>query len=168
MTRGGKRQGSGRPKLYKSPTKTVRLPIDEIDSVMRFIENKDFFKLPLYGSKVSAGFPSPADDYIEEYLNLNDLIKHPTTTFFVRVSGHSMKDAGINENDILIVDRSLSPTHGKIVIAVLQGQLTVKRIHKENNKLFLMPANTEFSPIEVKEEDDIHIWGVVTKVIHDM
>ncbi len=168
MTRGGKRLGSGRPKLYKSPTKTVRLPIDQIAFIKQVLDNKTLFKLPLYSSHVSAGFPSPADDHIEEHLDLNDLIKHPAATFLVRVSGHSMKDAGIHENDILIVDRSISPTHGKIVIAVLQGQLTVKKLQCEKNKLFLMPANAEFSPIEVKEEDNIHIWGVVTKVIHDM
>lgn len=168
MSRGGARAGAGRPKRYGCETKQVRLPVTAVASVMQFIENKNSAKLPLYSSKVPAGFPSPADDHIEEHLDLNDLIKHPAATFLVRVSGHSMKDAGINENDILIVDRSLTPVHGKIVVAALDGQLTVKRIHKKDGKLFLMPANSEFSPIEVEEENDIHIWGVVTKVIHDM
>lgn len=168
MTRGGARKGAGRPRAFKAPTKAVRLPITEITAVMQFLENKDYFSLPFYSAKVPAGFPSPADDHIEEHLNLNDLIKHPAATFLVRVSGRSMIDAGIHENDILIVDRSLTPMHGKVVIAVIQGQLTVKRLHRKGNTLFLMPANEEFSPIPITEEDDIHIWGVVTKVIHDL
>ena len=168
MTRGGARKGAGRPQRFGCETKQVRLPVTDIDAVMRFIETKQHYKLPLYSSKVPAGFPSPADDHIEEHLDLNDLIKHPAATFLVRVSGHSMKDAGILENDILIVDRSITPAHGKVVIAALDGQLTVKRLQKKDGKLFLMPANTEFTPIEVTAENDIHIWGVVTKVIHDM
>jgi DNA polymerase V len=168
MPRGGARVGAGRPKRYGCETKQVRLPVTAIKSVMQFIEDKQNLKLPLFSSKVPAGFPSPADDHVEEHLDLNDLIKHPAATFLVRVSGHSMKDAGIHENDILIVDRSLLPTQDKVVVAAVDGQLTVKRINKKNGKLFLMPANLKFSPIEIKEENDIHIWGVVTKVIHDM
>jgi DNA polymerase V len=168
MPRGGARTGAGRHKRYGCETKPVRLPVTAIASVLKFIKNNDSLKFPLYSSKVPAGFPSPADDHIEEHLDLNDLIKHPAATFLVRATGNSMKDAGINENDLLIVDRSLLPTQGKVVVAAVDGQLTVKRINKENGKLFLMPANSEFSPIEIKEENDIHIWGVVTKVIHDM
>ena len=167
MTRGGLRKGAGRPKKFGAETKPIRVPITDVLAVKKFLEAKQRVKLPLYLSKVSAGFPSPAEDFIEDHLDLNDLIKHPAATFLVRVSGHSMKDAGINENDILIVDRSIPPTHGKIVITVIQGQLTVKRLHKKDNQLLLMPANNDYAPIEVKEEDNIHIWGVVTKVIHD-
>jgi DNA polymerase V len=168
MPRGGKRKGAGRPRIHQTPTAVIRLPKSDITLIKRFLNNKTFLKLPLYSSKVAAGFPSPAEDHIDEHLDLNDLVKNPAATFLVRVSGHSMKDAGIHENDILIVDRSITPINGKVVIAVIQGQLTVKTIHKKNNQLFLIPANPDFLPIEVKEEDDIHVWGVVTKVIHDM
>lgn len=169
MNHGGARKGAGRPKgrgQYGESTKPIRLPVSLINSVMKFVENKGF-QLPLYNSKVSAGFPSPADDYIEKQLDLNEyLIKHPTATFFVRVSGQSMIDAGIHENDILIVDRSITPANGKIVVVAMDGQLTVKRLNKKNGQLFLIPENKEFEPIEVKEGSEIHIWGIVTNVIH--
>ncbi len=168
MPRGGKRKGAGRPKIHPLPTKVIRLPVGEIALVKRFLNNKQFLKLPLFSSKVAAGIPATADDHIEEYLDLNDLVQNPDTTFLVRVYGNSMIEAGIQENDLLIVDRNILPINGKIVIAVLQGQLTVKIFHKKNQQLFLMPANAAFLPIEVKEEDDIHIWGVVTKIIHNV
>lgn len=171
MPHGGKRKGAGRPKnggQYGEATKPLRLPISLIEPVMRFVQNKGY-QFPLFGSKVSAGFPSPADDYIEKNLDLNEhLIKHPAATFFVRVSGHSMVDAGIHENDILIVDRSITPTTGKIVVAAMDGQLTVKRLSKQDNKLFLLPENPQFKPIEVREGSEVYIWGVVTNVIHSV
>lgn len=172
MSHGGKRKGAGRPKgcgqYGGESTKPIRLPVSLINSVMKFVENKGF-QLPLYGSKVPAGFPSPADDYIEKQLDLNEhLIKHPSATFFVRVSGNSMIDAGIHENDILVVDRSITPVTGKIVVAAIDGQLTVKRLNKTNKKLFLIPENTEFEPIEIKEGNEVYIWGVVTNVIHSV
>lgn len=169
MSHGGTRKGAGRPKghgQYGEATKPIRLPVSLIDSVMEFVKNKGF-QLPLYGSKVPAGFPSPADDYIEKQLDLNEhLIKHPAATFFVRVGGNSMIDAGIHENDILVVDRSITPQSGKIVVAAIDGQLTVKRLNKQNETLWLMPENPEFAPIEVKEGSEVYIWGVVTNVIH--
>jgi DNA polymerase V len=169
MNHGGARKGAGRPKgrgQFGESTKPVRLPVSLIKSVMKFVENKGY-QLPLYGSKVAAGFPSPADDYIENQLDLNEhLIKHPAATFFVRASGQSMIGAGIHDNDILVVDRSITPSNGKIVVAAIDGQLTVKRLNKKNNKLFLMPENQQFDPIEVKEGSEIYIWGVVTNVIH--
>ncbi len=126
------------------------------------------FQFPFYSSSVPAGFPSPADDYIESNLDLNALlIKHPTATFFVRVSGDSMINAGIHDQDILIVDRSLEPTNGRIVIAAVDGQLTVKRLKKTpQGKVYLMPENEAFAPIEVKPEAEVYIWGIVTNVIH--
>ncbi len=114
MPRGGKRKGAGRPKLHQAPTKVIRLSENEIALVKRFLNNKALFKLPLFSSKVAAGFPSAAEDHIEEHLDLNDLIKHPAATFLVRVSGHSMQEAGIYENDILIVDRSIAPRREKL------------------------------------------------------
>jgi DNA polymerase V len=123
--------------------------------------------LPLFLSQVPAGFPSPADDYIDKTLDLNEcLIKHPAATFFVRVAGDSMIEAGIRSKDILVVDRSLEATDQKIVIAVLDGELTVKRIRKKNGRLFLVPENGDFKPLEVTPERRFEVWGVVTYVIH--
>ncbi|STX52421.1 SOS (error prone) mutagenesis protein UmuD (RumA) [Legionella busanensis] len=124
-------------------------------------------KFALYGSKVAAGFPSPADDYLESSLDLNEyLIKHPAATFMVRAQGDSMKDAGIQNGDLLIVDRSIEATHGKVVIAALNGELTVKRLSCRNGRVCLIPANPSYSPIDITEETVLVIWGVVTHVIH--
>ncbi|MDA9164876.1 translesion error-prone DNA polymerase V autoproteolytic subunit [Alphaproteobacteria bacterium] len=122
---------------------------------------------PLYSSKVSAGFPSPADDNLEKTLDLNSyLIKRPAATFFVRVNGDSMINAGINDNDILVVDRSIKPSHGKVIIAVLDGQMTVKRLHKRSGKVILMPENDLYKPIEIQSHISMEIWGVVTSSVH--
>ncbi|CAN1212055.1 translesion error-prone DNA polymerase V autoproteolytic subunit [Tumidithrix helvetica PCC 7403] len=126
-------------------------------------------RLPLYLCPVSAGFPSPAEDYIEGRLDLNRyLVKHPAATFFVRVTGDSMIDAGIHPGDLLIVDRAIAPTNGKIVIAVLNGELTVKRVRQSKQKLFLMPENPQYPSLEIRSEMDFQIWGVVTNVIHPL
>lgn len=171
MKHGGARKGAGRPKgqgKFGEPTKPIRLPVSLIKPVLKFIANKGY-QIPLFGSKIAAGFPSPADDYIEGHLDLNEhLIKHPAATFFVRVTGNSMINAGIHENDILIIDRSITPAHGKIVVAAVDGQLTVKRLNKKNETLFLMPENQDFAPIEIKEGSEVYIWGVVTNVIHSV
>ena len=122
---------------------------------------------PLFLVPVSAGFPSPADDYVENCLDLNKhLVKHPTATFFVRAKGDSMIDAGIHSGDILIVDRSLDATDKKVVIAVIDGELTVKRIRMIDKKIYLSPENSDFSSTEITESMDFTIWGVVTNVIH--
>ena len=118
---------------------------------------------------VSAGFPSPADDYIEGKLDLNEyLIKHPAATFFLRAAGDSMIEAGIHHGDILIVDRAIEPVDNNVVIAVVDGELTVKRIRKSGNGLLLMPDNRDYEPIKVTEEMNVEIWGVVTNVIHSL
>ena len=123
--------------------------------------------LPFFVASVSAGFPSPAEDYIEKKLDLNALlVKHPAATFFVRVEGNSMEGANIFSGDILIVDKSLKPKNNNIVVAVINGEFTVKRIHLQEGKLFLMPENNRFPPLEVKEEMDFQVWGVVAHVIH--
>ena len=125
--------------------------------------------LSLYSSTVAAGFPSPADDHIEGKLDLNDyLVKHPSATFFVRVTGNSMINAGIHNNDILIVDRSIEARHGKIIIATIDGQMTVKRLYHRSGKTILMPENKDFKPIEIIDFTDAMIWGVVTNVIHSV
>ncbi len=123
--------------------------------------------LPLYAARVAAGFPSPADDYIEGKLDLNEhLVKHPAATFFVRVEGDSMIGAGIHSGDILVVDRSLKPCHGKIVIAVLNGELTVKRLEQRKGVLRLLPENNSYPIVEITDAMDFTIWGVVTNAIH--
>jgi len=124
---------------------------------------------PLFMAPVEAGFPSPADDYVEGQLDLNKhLVKHPAATFFVRATGESMINAGIFPNDILIVDRSLEPADKKVVIAVINGDLTVKRFRKINNRVFLMPENTDYTEIELTDGMDCEIWGVVVHVIHSL
>lgn len=123
--------------------------------------------IPLFSSAVPAGFPSPAEDHVEKSLDLHDhLIEHPAATFFVRVVGESMKGAGIQSGDLLIVDRSIDSFDGKIVVAVVEGEFTVKRARLRGKELFLMPENPLFSPIAINEESDCLIWGVVTYVIH--
>ncbi len=125
--------------------------------------------LPLYSHHITAGFPSPADDYIENYLDLNQkLIQHPAATFFLKASGDSMIDAGIHSGDMLIVDRSITPTHGKIVIAAINGQLTVKRLYKFGGVVQLVAANPKFEPILIGEDEELVIWGVVIHSIHSL
>ncbi|MCB5251202.1 MAG: translesion error-prone DNA polymerase V autoproteolytic subunit [Candidatus Cloacimonetes bacterium] len=125
---------------------------------------------PFIGSLVPAGFPSPAQDYIESVLDLNELlIQHPAATYFVRVEGYSMINSGINPNDILIVDRSLEAADGKVVIAVLEGEFTVKRLQiNKKGEYYLMPDNDAYKPIKITNEMDFSIWGVVTNVIHKL
>ncbi|MBA3957990.1 MAG: translesion error-prone DNA polymerase V autoproteolytic subunit [Parachlamydiaceae bacterium] len=171
MVQGGKRTGAGRPQgsgKYKEPTKAIRVPANEIDSILSYIQRK-FYRLPLYHSTISAGFPSPAEDDVADKLDLNELlIKHPSATFFLRVSGVSMVNAGIHHNDILIVDRSVEPTNGKVVIASVNGELTVKRLRCEGKKIQLVAENEAYAPIDISEDADFRVWGVVTNVIHSL
>lgn len=125
--------------------------------------------IPLFTSRVSAGFPSPAEDYIDKKLDLNEyLVANPSSTFFVRVDGDSMLGAGIHSGDILIVDRSIRATDSKVIIAVLDGELTVKRLSHKNGKLKLIPENDDYEVIDVGPEQQFEIWGVVTNVIHKL
>ncbi|MBM4211959.1 MAG: translesion error-prone DNA polymerase V autoproteolytic subunit [Gammaproteobacteria bacterium] len=171
MPRGGAREGAGRPTgqgRYQEKTRPVRIPESMVEQVLDFVISKGY-QLPLYSSSVQAGFPSPADDYIESKLDLNThLIKHPAATFFVRASGESMINAGIYPGDILIVDRSLQARHDKIVIVALNGQLTVKRLWQRDGEMMLMPENDDFTPIRIEEGMDMMIWGVVTYVLHQV
>jgi len=124
---------------------------------------------PLFLSGVSAGFPSPADDYLDRKLDLNEhLIKNPAATFFVRVAGDSMTNAGINDNDILVVDRSLEPVNGNIVIAAVNGELTVKRLMKNRGSCRLVAENPAYPDLEIDEETGVEIWGVATYAIHSL
>ena len=123
--------------------------------------------IPLYGNKVRAGFASPADDFIEEYLDLNKLlIQHQEATFFVRVVGRSMVDAGIYPNDILIVDRSLEAANKNIVIAVIDGETTVKRLITSSNGVILKAESKQHKDITI--DGELHVWGVVTACIHQL
>ena len=127
------------------------------------------YALPIFLGRLPAGFPSPADDYLEGKLDLNrHLIKHPAATFFVRVTGDSMIGAGIHSGDLLVVDRSLEPADKHVVVAVLDGELTVKRLSKQNGILRLLPENLNYQPIEITPQQTIEIWGVVTSVIHSL
>jgi len=122
---------------------------------------------PFFLSRVAAGFPSPADDYIENSLDLNEhLIDHPAATFFVKVSGDSMTGAGINSGDILIVDRAVTAVNRSIVVAVVNGEFTVKRLIRCGKGIQLFPENPAYSPVEISGEMDFEVWGVVMHVIH--
>ncbi|WP_148612137.1 translesion error-prone DNA polymerase V autoproteolytic subunit [Aeromonas sobria] len=126
----------------------------------------DSLALPLFLSPVVCGFPSPAQDYIEQTIDLNQLcIEHPAATFYVRASGHSMVQAGINNGDLLIVDRAIKASHGAIVLACLDGDFTVKKL-QEWPCPALLPANPDFPPIYLREGQELEIFGVITFVIH--
>jgi len=120
----------------------------------------------LVDTGISAGFPSPADDFKEERLSLDDeLIKNKEATFFARVSGQSMIGAGLNDNDLLVIDRSLEPEHNKIAVCFLDGEFTVKRLKVSKNNVWLQPENPDYPIIEITEENNFVIWGIVTNVI---
>ena len=123
--------------------------------------------LPIFLANVQAGFPSPAEDYLDKTLDLNELlIAHPAATFFVRVSGDSMQNAGIFSGDVLVVDRSLEPADNKIIVAIVNSEFTVKRLKVHEGRISLVPENPAYPILEMKEESDFQVWGVVTYVIH--
>jgi DNA polymerase V len=129
-------------------------------------ETSDQAKPPLAGATVAAGFPSPAADYVEGSLDLNELlVKRPAATFFVRCAGESMTGAGIFPGDLLVVDRSLEPADGSIVVAAVDGEFTVKRLRRRNGSAWLVPENPAFKPLRVDTLDDCRIWGVVSSSI---
>ncbi len=184
---GGARKGAGRKKnsgSFKQETKVIRVPISLVDSLIPSIEvyksqvkskvevfltkdNPTELSIPIFTSRVQAGFPSPADDHLEDALDLNThLIHHKEATFFVKAQGDSMLGAGIQQGDILIVDKSLSAKSGKIVIAVVDGEFTVKRLHKYKGNITLKAENPDFEDIKIGGTDELIIWGVVTSVIH--
>ncbi len=191
---GGRRPGAGRPPgtgPYGEPTTPVRIPESLVVPIRELLERRmaaaaaargntpvadnvltpDFaaasLHLPLFSDRVAAGFPSPADDHLDNKLDLNEhLVKHPAATFFVRVEGRSMIGAGIHPDDILVVDRSVEASNGNIVVAAVDGELTVKRLHYRRARLFLEPENPDYDPIEITGDTDLVVWGVVTNVIH--
>lgn len=190
-THGGSRPGAGRKvgsNDYGEPTQPIRVPLSVLPTVQHLLTRLKAqlrqgypdgvllpdltapkVALPLFAHRVPAGFPSPADDYIDQRLDLNDhLVDHPAATFFVRVQGDSMQGASINDGDLLIVDRALDPVDGKVVIAAVNGELTVKRLMLRNGQAWLQPENPAYAPIEIAEGLDCVIWGVVTNVIHKL
>lgn len=123
--------------------------------------------LPLMGSGVSAGFPSPADDFIEGSIDLNKLlIRDPAATFFARVAGDSMRDDGIYDGNLLVVEKKMKPCEGDIVVCYLNGDFTLKHLEHHNDKIFLIPANPKYQPIEVSPDDDLIVWGTVIASIN--
>lgn len=123
-------------------------------------------ELPLMPFSISAGFPSPALDFIDLSIDLNKhLIEHPSATYYGRVQGESMCDAGINDGDLLVIDKSVKPVHGKIAVCYLDGEFTLKRIKIERGELWLVPANERYQPIKIEEHNNLIIWGIVTYVI---
>jgi len=122
--------------------------------------------IPLFGCKVPAGFPSPADDYIEGRLSLDEhLISNKDATFFVRAKGNSMTGAGIFDGDLLVVDKSLDPSSGDIIIAIIDGDLTVKRFIRRGERVILKPENPRFKEIELQDGQELLVWGVVTSTV---
>jgi len=133
------------------------------------VENDTTVSLPLYESGVSAGFPSPAEDFAQKSLDLNEhLIKHPAATYFVRVQGASMQSAGIFDGDLLVVDKALEPWDGCIVIADVSGEFVVKRLKIQGNRIWLVPENERYKPIFLEGDMTLTIWGVCTHVIHQL
>lgn len=182
---GGRREGAGRKPRFDEPTTRVRVPQSCVPVVqdmlthlssrsaacpgdlalLRPSDRRIALKRPLFSSVVPAGFPSPADDYIEGALDLNEhLVAHPAATFYVRVTGESMRDAGIFPGDILVVDRSLEAHHGSIVIAVVNNELTVKRLYRKNGQVELHPDHPDFPVITFEPGAELVVWGVVSGV----
>ena len=191
ITHGGRRPGAGRKPLsgkFGETTTVMRVPESDKAAVVDFLQVRRKLRvvaptmmdgvslpvpdpaplrLPLFGDRIAAGFPSPAEDHIEDRIDLNEqLVKNPPATFFVRVKGNSMTGAGIFDGDTLVVDRSLEAASGSVVVAVVDGELTVKRLCLRRGKVRLLPENPEFPPIEFRDGQELVVWGVVTNVIH--
>ena len=184
-----RRPGAGRKPgstKYGEPTRVIRLPEslhrqatmllaarlapkpgDTIADIARPLSGAPVSKRPLFLSQVAAGFPSPADDHVEQRLDLNQyMIQHDAATYFVRVKGDSMIDAGIRDNDVLVVDRSLAARPGCIVVAVVNGELTVKTLGRtKTGQPLLEPANTRYAAIEIRDGMSFEVWGVVTGAV---
>lgn len=124
---------------------------------------------PIYISPVQAGWPSPAEDYIESRINLHEIaVRNPPATFFLRAAGDSMLGCGIHDGDLLVVDRSLDAQHNRVVIAALDGELLVKKLIRRKNRVYLAPANPDYPEIEITNREYVHIWGVVTYALHKL
>ena len=181
---GGRRVGAGRKAMFKEETRPMRVPASRIESVRAFLlattfpethiepkplqQNVPPLELPVFAAGVRAGFPSPADDHAEPGLDLNTLVENRASTFCAWAEGDSMQDLGILDGDLMIIDRSLTPRHDDVVVAEMNGSFTVKRLVRKTQGDFLMPANPDYPPIPIHEGDEVRIWGVVIRVIHDL
>jgi DNA polymerase V len=146
----------------------MKLPIIHQTNTIQFYsaDASTVLNLPLVNNGISAGFPSPADDFLDTSIDLNKtLIKNPNATFYGKVKGDSMKDLGIHDGDLLVIDKSLEPQNGKIAICYIDGEFTVKKIKIEKDCCWLIPANDKYKALKVTEENDFIIWGIVINVI---
>lgn len=144
------------------------LPANSQATKLSLLSRKDAesLSLPILPFGISAGFPSPALDFMESTIDLNRyLIKHPASTFYGRAHGESMKDAGINTGDILVIDKSIEPRNGIIAVCYLDGEFTLKRIKLEQTGLYLVPENDAYPPIRISAQNELTIWGIVTFVV---
>lgn len=168
-THGGKRKGAGRPKgkgPHGEATKPVRIPFSLLGDVCRYVQHRGY-KVPLYSSKIPAGTPVQLEDHQEDTIDLNEfIVKDPEFTYLVRVTGDSMIDAGIREDDVLVVDTAREPDHRDIVIVSVDGELTVKRLFRQNGDVMLVPENPNYEPRLIKAGEELKVHGVVTFIIH--
>lgn len=178
--RGGVRPGAGRKSVYSEPTKPVRLPESQVAAVLDFVkaraqlglaslsfvlpaEAAERIELPVFATAIRAGFPSPADDYVEHRLDLNDLVLRKESTYYAWVEGDSMIDFGIHDGDLLMIDKSVQPQSGDIVVAEVDGFFTVKKVGNG----VLLAGNPAYQALAINPEVGITVWGVVVRVIHD-
>ncbi len=186
---GGRRKGAGRKPAYGERTKLIRVPESQVPVVSRYLNalkqpaplapgvmdtalrpiavKRMATRVPALGRQVQAGDPASGDDYIEDVVDLGrHLVRNPASTFLMKVSGWSMRDAGISDGDELVVDRDVSPDDGRVVVAEVDGELTVKRLRKSGSGWSLLAANPDFNDVLIGSKNDLRIWGVVTSVIH--
>lgn len=171
MGRGGHRHGAGRPKgtgKFGEKTIPLRVPESLLNAVNELLEGEGY-EVPLYSSKVAAGAPDVADSYVDRMINLASfMVRNPKDTFCVQIQGESMINAGINPDDIVVVDRRLEPRNGKIIVAAVNGELTIKQLKMHGSNIMLMPANDRYEPIVIGDDTDFHIWGVATNIIKNI
>ena len=180
--RGGARPGAGRKSTFGEPTKAIRVPESQVAAILDFVKTagttqttsplrfvlpadvEERIALPVFSTAVRAGFPSPADDYVEHRLDLNDLVLHKEATFYAWVKGDSMQDFHIHDGDLLMIDKSVEAETGDIVVAEVDGSFTVKKVGNG----VLLAGNPAFAPIAINPDTGVQIWGVVVRVIHDL
>ncbi len=152
--------------MEQNLTSETNQDLDRVILVGNAAHDCGVMALPLYLHRIPAGFPSPADDYLETSLDLNKLlVRNPVATFMVRVSGDSMTGVGIHDGDILVVDRSEDAAHGKIVVAAVDGEMTVKRLYLKDGRCGLLPENSAYPPLRIGSDQDLRVWGVVVGVV---
>lgn len=181
---GGKRPGAGRKSRFAEPTRPVRIPESQVEVVLDFVraragqgktrlrfvlpvEVADRVELSVFASGVRAGFPSPAEDYVEHRLDLNDLVLHKEATYYAWVEGDSMVDLNIHDGDLMMIDKAVEPEMGDIVVAEVDSQFTVKRLGEHDGVPCLLPGNPSYPVIAINPDIGITLWGVVVRLIRD-